>query len=89
MCRGRDDAAECLLRKRTEIVHGETVYRELLLEVDEGDPRFWNDVEFLSVDLRTCESESEKKKSRSAALIDRERCYTKWKHTRSGRSERC
>ena len=43
--------------------------RELLLEVDEGDARFCSDVASLNVDLGTCESESEKKKSRSAALI--------------------
>ena len=84
--RGGDDAAERLRRNRTGIVHGGAVHRELLLEVDEGDARFCNDVEFLNVDLGTW---SEKKKSRSAALIDRERCSTKWKHTRSGKSERC
>ena len=39
------------------------VHGELLLEVDEGDARFWNDVECLNVDLGTCESEGEKKKS--------------------------
>ena len=38
---------------------------KILLEVDEGDARFWKDVEFLNVDLGTCESESEKKQERS------------------------
>ena len=77
MSRGGDDAAECLCRNQTEIVHGEAVHHELLLEVDEGDARFCNDVAFFNVDLGTW---SEKKKSGSAALIDRERCSTKWKH---------
>ena len=63
MRRRGDDAAGCLRRNRTGSVHGEAVHRELLLEVDEGDARFWNDVECLNVDLGTCESEGEKKKS--------------------------
>ena len=74
MRRGGDDAAECLCRTRTEIVHSEAVHCELLLEVDEADARSCNDVAFFNVDLGTW---SEEKKSRSAALIDRERCSTK------------
>ena len=61
--RGGDDAAERLRRNRTGMVHGEAVHRELLPEVDEGDARFRNDVKLLNVDVGTCESESEKKKS--------------------------
>ena len=85
-CVAVEMTAECLCRNRTEIVHGEAVPRELLLEVDEGDARFCYGGAFFNVDLGTW---SEKKKSSSAALIDRERCSTKWIHTRSGRSERC
>ena len=65
-----DDAAEYLRRNRTRLCIARSyIDRELLLEVDDGDARFCSDVAFLNVDLGTCESESEKKKSRSAALI--------------------
>ena len=45
---------------------------KILLEVDEGDARFCNDVAFFNVDLGTW---SEKKKSGSVALIDGERVF--------------
>ena len=62
--RGGDDAAECLCRNRAEVVHGEAVHGELLLEVDEGDACFCNDVAFLNVDLGTCQSQGQSEKKR-------------------------
>ena len=53
MRRSGDDTLECLCRTRTEIVYGEAVHGELLLEVDEADARSCNDVAFFNIDLGT------------------------------------